>query len=293
MAKVKEEHAKDAKACISAAKPTENSHADTSDHGLKYSSKRCKDLERFQIQMGISQLYENFNPLMEYYRSLLPSKSVQAADVAAATNKKATTSDCGSSQLKSYSRFQSQSCQDKKEGTERIKEGSKQVKTDPKKQKAEPGLSGLRKSMKAEKTPDNADLHTDIPNSMKQQKISQAHETEDDKHDDQQDRSLDARSKKDSGKPRIKVIKMKQKRLVLNVSQSRYPILRKIAKFEYGFFISTRDMFAPINGQMVLDAAQNNGTALVTNGLQRDPDDDYFDIYWMDGAGQKHLDRFA
>jgi tubulin polyglutamylase TTLL6/13 len=31
----------------------------------------------------------------------------------------------------------------------------------------------------------------------------------------------------------------------------------------------------------------------VTNGLHKDPDDDYFDIYWMDGAGQKHLDRFS
>lgn len=31
----------------------------------------------------------------------------------------------------------------------------------------------------------------------------------------------------------------------------------------------------------------------MTNGLHRDPEDDYFDIFWMDGAGQKHLDRFA
>lgn len=31
----------------------------------------------------------------------------------------------------------------------------------------------------------------------------------------------------------------------------------------------------------------------MTNGLARDPEDDYFDIYWMDGSGQKHMDRFA
>ena len=242
------ERAEDAEACISAPKPTENSQADTSDPGLKYSSKRCKDLERFQIQMCISQLYENFNPLVEYYKSLLPNKSLQAADVAVSSSKKATTSENGSSQLKSYSKFQSQSGQDKKEGAERIREGSKQAKTDLKKQKAESGRNGLRKSMRAEKIPDNADLSADIPNLMEQQKLSEAHEIEDDRHDDNQDRSLDARSKKDSGKPKIKVIKMKQKRLVLNVSQSRYPILRKIAKFEFGLFISTRDMFAPING---------------------------------------------
>ena len=143
-----------------------------------------------------------------------------------------------------------------------------------------------------EKTEENADLYTDIPNLIEQQKLRQAHDIEDDKLDDDQDRSLDSGSKKDSGKPKIKVVKMKQKRIVLNVSQSRYPILRKIAKEEFGLFISTRDMFAPINGQMLFDAAQN-GTALVTKGLQRDPDDDYFDIYWMDGAGQKHLDRFS
>jgi hypothetical protein len=88
-------------------------------------------------------------------------------------------------------------------------------------------------------------------------------------------------------------MKMKQKKLVLNVSMSKYPILRKVAKQEFGLFISNRDMFAPINGQIVLDTTQNNGTALVTNGLHKDPDDDYFDIYWMDGAGQKHLDRFS
>lgn len=92
---------------------------------------------------------------------------------------------------------------------------------------------------------------------------------------------------------KIKVMKMKQKKLVLNVSMSKYPILRKVAKQEFGLFISNRDMFAPINGQIVLDTTQNNGTALVTNGLHKDPDDDYFDIYWMDGAGQKHLDRFS
>lgn len=26
---------------------------------------------------------------------------------------------------------------------------------------------------------------------------------------------------------------------------------------------------------------------------QRDPDDDYFDIYWIDGAGNRFNDRFA
>ena len=79
----------------------------------------------------------------------------------------------------------------------------------------------------------------------------------------------------------------------MNVFQTRYPIIRKIAKYEFNFFLSNRDMFAPINGQIVLDGSSSYGTSYVTNGLHKDPDDDYFDIYWMDGAGQRHLDRFA
>lgn len=73
-AKTGEERADDVKLGISAPKPAETSQVDTSDPGLRVSSKRCKELERFQIQMGISQLYEDFNPLMSYYKSLLPSK---------------------------------------------------------------------------------------------------------------------------------------------------------------------------------------------------------------------------
>ena len=58
-------------------------------------------------------------------------------------------------------------------------------------------------------------------------------------------------------------------------------------------FLSNRDMFAPVNGQLILDGSASNGATLVTGGLSRDPDDDYFDIYWMDSAGQKHIDRFT
>ena len=68
----------------------------------------------------------------------------------------------------------------------------------------------------------------------------------------------------------------------------KYPILRKIARHEFDQFISVRDMFAPVNGQVVLDLTTKEGTSVVTNGLQRDPEDDYFDIFWMDGAGQRH-----
>lgn len=91
---------------------------------------------------------------------------------------------------------------------------------------------------------------------------------------------------------KIKVFKVKQKKLVINVSMCRYPIVRKIAKYEFGHFLSNRDMFAPVNGQIILDGTAQQGTSYVTNGLARDPEDDYFDIYWMDGAGQRHLDRF-
>jgi tubulin polyglutamylase TTLL6/13 len=44
---------------------------------------------------------------------------------------------------------------------------------------------------------------------------------------------------------------------------------------------------------MVLDTNGYSGTNVVTKGLHKDPDDDYFDIFWMDGAGQRHLDRFS
>lgn len=44
-------------------------------------------------------------------------------------------------------------------------------------------------------------------------------------------------------------------------------------------------MFAPVNGQLLLDGHPGHGTSFVTHGLARDPDDDYFDIYWMDPAG--------
>ena len=58
-------------------------------------------------------------------------------------------------------------------------------------------------------------------------------------------------------------------------------------------FLSNRDMSAPVNGQLILDGGVGNGTTYVTNGLSRDPDDDYFDIYWMDAAGSRHIDRFS
>ena len=79
----------------------------------------------------------------------------------------------------------------------------------------------------------------------------------------------------------------------MNTSQTKYPIIKKIAKYEFNLFLSNRDMFAPVNGQLVLDGGAGNGTTYVTNGLPRDPDDDYFDIYWMDPAGQRHIDRFT
>ena len=48
-----------------------------------------------------------------------------------------------------------------------------------------------------------------------------------------------------------------------------------MAKYEYGYFLSGRDMFAPIEEK------------------SKEPDDDYFDIFWIDGAGMRFNDRFA
>lgn len=107
------------------------------------------------------------------------------------------------------------------------------------------------------------------------------------------DKDLGKIDKASKSKQKIKIIKMRQKKLVINISMCKYPIVRKIAKYEFNFFLSARDMFAPVNGQIVLDQQATGGTSYVTNGLARDPDDDYFDIYWMDGSGQKHMDRFS
>lgn len=76
-------------------------------------------------------------------------------------------------------------------------------------------------------------------------------------------------------KAKVHVQKPKYRKLILNVSLTRYPVIRKVARQEFNMFLSNRDMFAPLNGQHQLD-----GKALL-----RDPDDDYFDIYWMDSAG--------
>lgn len=44
----------------------------------------------------------------------------------------------------------------------------------------------------------------------------------------------------------------------------------------------------------MLDQQNGGGSTYVTQGLQRDPEDDYFDIYWMDTShGQRYLDRFG
>jgi hypothetical protein len=39
---------------------------------LKNYDKRCKELERFQVHMGINSMFEKFNPLLAFYRSLNP-----------------------------------------------------------------------------------------------------------------------------------------------------------------------------------------------------------------------------
>ena len=49
-------------------------------------------------------------------------------------------------------------------------------------------------------------------------------------------------------KQRFRMIKVRPRKLIINVSICRYPIVRKIAKYEYGMFLSGRDMFAPVNG---------------------------------------------
>ena len=85
-----------------------------------------------------------------------------------------------------------------------------------------------------------------------------------------------------------KQVKFKAKKLVMNVALTRYTVIKKIAKYDFNFFLSTRDMFAPLNGQQ----ETQNGLVVVASSLARDPDDDYFDIFWIDGAGPKHIERF-
>lgn len=54
-------------------------------------------------------------------------------------------------------------------------------------------------------------------------------------------------------KQKLKILKVKPKKLIMNISSCKYPIVRKIAKYEFGHFLSARDMFAPVNGQIILD----------------------------------------
>ena len=37
--------------------------------------KRCKELERFQIHMGLDGYYETYNPVLDYYKSLHPKNN--------------------------------------------------------------------------------------------------------------------------------------------------------------------------------------------------------------------------
>lgn len=37
--------------------------------------KRCKELERFQVHMGLDGYYETYNPVLDYYKSLHPKNS--------------------------------------------------------------------------------------------------------------------------------------------------------------------------------------------------------------------------
>lgn len=105
---------------------------------------------------------------------------------------------------------------------------------------------------------------------------------------------FDDETMQEDKKKKFKILKIKPRRLILNVSMTRYPILRKIAKYEFNFFISNRDMFLPIPSTFENIEVKGVGQAMEAAALQkRDPDDDYFDIFWMDGAGQRNLDRFA
>ena len=81
--------------------------------------------------------------------------------------------------------------------------------------------------------------------------------------------------------------------MAINMYFSKYPVIRKIAKYDFGMAISVKDV--PISGQMGNSGGVNNyGFTLANNGQQhKDPEDDYFDIYWMDSAGYRYVDRFA
>lgn len=63
-----------------------------------------------------------------------------------------------------------------------------------------------------------------------------------------QEKDAGKNDKASKQKQRIKIIKMKPKKLVMNVSMCKYPIVRKISKYEFNLFLSVRDMFAPVNG---------------------------------------------
>ena len=43
-------------------------------------------------------------------------------------------------------------------------------------------------------------------------------------------------------------VRVKPRKLVINISCCRYPVVKKVAKHEFNLFLSARDMFAPVNG---------------------------------------------
>ena len=49
-------------------------------------------------------------------------------------------------------------------------------------------------------------------------------------------------------KKKVKHMSYRQRKLIINIQLSRYPVIRKVAKYEYNLFLSGRDMFAPVNG---------------------------------------------
>lgn len=86
-------------------------------------------------------------------------------------------------------------------------------------------------------------------------------------------------------------LKLKPKRLVVNIAMCRYPIVKKIARYEFNLFMSDKDLF-PNSQNNQIDSLTEKYIEKLAEFPKRDNTDDGFDIFWMDGAGSKHIERF-
>lgn len=97
------------------------------------------------------------------------------------------------------------------------------------------------------------------------------------------------RTKKTKAKGRA----YRPRRTVVNVSMTRYALIQKIAKYEFGMLVSDKDLSQGKPNLDVMDGINERGIEILPEPAKKDTDEDHVDIFWMDGAGPKLLERLS